>query len=230
MNKEKKSLAFTLAEALLTLTIVGVLMTLMMRSVNRVSPDKEKILFLKTYHAVEHAIFNVMNDPSRYDQNYYSDLDIANICADDPTSCTNNRPKDLHVDFRDTPMKDAKVHIDGKELTSCDADKPSSPCLDKTNAMCYFLADSLNRVGDLDCSTTDKTKDNFKTSNGVCIRNIIGISDNASTPIIDPLCNGEGYAVKIFVDGKMTVPQTDDNVGTKQSKAFNWMQDQTQVK
>lgn len=229
MDKEKKSLAFTLAEALLTLTIVGVLMTLMMRSVNRVSPDKERLLFIKTYHAIEHAVANTMNDPSRYDPNYYSDQDIENICADDPTACKNDRPTDLHVDFRDIPMKDAKVHINGQELTSCDSDNPSTPCIGKKNAACYFIADSMNTVGEVDCQNENVL--NFKTSNGVCLRNLVGLdTDGNNDAVIDPLCNDQGYAYWIYYDGKMTVPQSHTTVGDRQAKAYNWMQDQTQVK
>ena len=47
MFSKKHSFAFTLAEALLTITIIGITMTLMMRGINRISPDKEKILFIK---------------------------------------------------------------------------------------------------------------------------------------------------------------------------------------
>lgn len=219
MKTDKKPLAFTLAEALLALTIIGVLMALMMRSVNRVSPDKEKILFIKTYHALEHAIANTMNDPSRYDPNYYSDNDVENMTAEEKA--------DLHRDFRDAPMKDAKVNVNG-EITSCNANSPSNPCLKKENAMCYFIADSINTVGDVDCVNNTL---NMKTSNGVCLRNLVNVDANGSkTFTVDPLCNNEGYAVTIFSDGKMTVPSTNADIGTRQSKAYNWIMDQTQVK
>ena len=223
MKTDKKSLAFTLAEALLTLTIIGVLMALMMRSINRVSPDKEKILFLKTYHALEHAIVNTVNDPSRYDPNYYSDNDVDNMTAAEKA--------DLHRDFRDTPMKDAKVHINGQEITSCKADKPSSPCINHDNAMCYFIADALNTVGEGNCK--DQGVLNFKTSNGVCVRNLVGVSaDGSNDPTIDPLCTdgAQDYVIWIYNDGKMTVPSTHAGIGARQSKAYNWMLDQTQVK
>lgn len=221
MKTQTKKIAFTLAEALLALTIVGVLMALMMRSINRVSPDKEKILFLKTYHAIEHAVVNTINDPSRYDPNYYSDNDIGNMSQAEKDA--------LHIDFRFAPLKDAKVYINGKEITSCNADSKSTPCIDQDNAMCFFIADSINTVGEVNCTQTNTL--NFKTSNGVCLRNLVGVNDDGSNdPVIDPLCNNEGYVVWIYNDGKMTVPQTHTGIGTRQSKAYNWMQDQTQVK
>lgn len=221
MKIQAKKIAFTLAEALMALTVVGVLMVLMVRSINRVSPDKEKILFIKTYHAIEHAVVNTINDPSRYDPNYYSDSDIENMSEAEKNN--------LHVDFRYTPLKDAKVHINGQEITSCNADSPSTTCINQDNAMCFFIADSVNTVGEVNC--TQPSTLNFRTSNGVCLRNLVGVNDDGSKdPVIDPLCNEEGYAVWIYHDGKMTVPQTHTGIGDRQATAYNWMLDQTQVK
>ena len=224
MKIQAKKIAFTLAEALMALTVVGVLMVLMVRSINRVSPDKEKLLFIKTYHAIEHAVVNTINDPSRYDPNYYSDNDINEICPSGIVNCP-----DLHMDFRFNPLKDAKVHINGQEITSCNADSPSTTCINQDNAMCFFIADSINTVGEVNCTQPNTL--NFKTSNGVCLRNLVGVNDEGSNdPVIDPLCNNEGYVVWIYNDGKMTVPQTHTGIGTRQSKAYAWMLDQTQVK
>ena len=221
MKIQAKKIAFTLAEALMALTVVGVLMVLMVRSINRVSPDKEKLLFIKTYHAIEHAVVNTINDPSRYDPNYYSDNDIGNMSEAEKSN--------LHVDFRYTPLKDAKVHINGQEIRSCIADSPTTPCINQSNAMCYFIADSVNTVGEVNC-TADADL-NFMTSNGVCIRDLVGVkNDGSKDVIIDPLCNNEGYAVWVYNDGKMTVPSTHTGVGDRQATAYNWMLDQTQVK
>ena len=79
MKNNDKSFAFTLAETLLTLTIAGVLMALMLRAINRVNPDKEKILFLKTYHTLEAIMANTMNDPTKYSPNYYSDNEMKQM-------------------------------------------------------------------------------------------------------------------------------------------------------
>ena len=95
--------------------------------------------------------------------------------------------------------------------------------------MCFFIADSINTVGEVNC--TQASTLNFRTSNGVCLRNLVGVNtDGSNDPVIDPLCNKEGYAVWIYNDGKMTVPQTHTGIGTRQSKAYAWMLDQTQVK
>ena len=44
-NESIRKIAFTLAETLMTLVIIGVVMALMLRSISRVNPDKDKILF-----------------------------------------------------------------------------------------------------------------------------------------------------------------------------------------
>ena len=68
MNKDVKKAAFTMAETLLTLAIIGVVMALMLRAINRVNPNKNKVLFLKSYHAIETVIADIINDSTKYDQ------------------------------------------------------------------------------------------------------------------------------------------------------------------
>ena len=238
--KNDKSFAFTLAETLLTLTIAGVLMALMLRAINRVNPDKEKILFLKTYHALETVMANTINDSTKYSPNYYSDSEIDKMTTEEKNS--------LHLDFRYTPLPSAKVTFikDGKQKTACpkvtkgDGTVDTQGCdveLTKDNAMCYFIADQLNSVGDVNCEEEGSVI-NMKTSQGACLRNFVGVYDGASDsqpngsndPVIDPLCNNQGYVIWIFHDGKMTVPEEHYGIGERQKKAYEWMNDQTTVK
>ena len=236
--RNNKTFAFTLAETLLTLTIAGVLMALLMRAVNRVNPDKEKILFLKTYHALETIMANTINDPTKYSPNYYSETEIEKM--------TDDEKSDLHRDFRDVPMSSAKVSfiMNGKQMTACskrtkgdgsevlDCDKEMT----QENAMCYFIADQINSIGNVNCEDNDDV--NIKTSQGACLRNLVGTyngenenqPDGANDPIIDPLCNGKGYAIWIYHDGKMSVPEEHDGIGDRQKQAYEWMNDQTTVK
>ncbi len=83
MKNNDKSFAFTLAETLLTLTIAGVLMALMLRAINRVNPDKEKFCFLKTYHALEAVMADTINDPTKYSPNYYTDNEMNQMTAEE---------------------------------------------------------------------------------------------------------------------------------------------------
>ncbi len=63
-----KKKAFTLAEALIALMIIGVIVALLLRTLNRVTPNKEKVMYLKAYHTLEQVVSDVINDPSKYDQ------------------------------------------------------------------------------------------------------------------------------------------------------------------
>jgi len=227
MRKKDKSLAFTLAEALLTITIIGVTVALMMRSINRVSPDKEKILFIKTYHAIEQVIANTINDPTKYDPNYYDEALLSEMSDDEK--------KDLRSDFAHKPLETAKVHINDKELKGCDKKTNSGDdCLHSENAMCYFLADGLNTIGDVNCQNNDNM--NFKTSTGVCFYDWVGMKPATNDsmayndPKISPTCDENNkYVINVYADGKVTVPSTHTTI-KNQSTAYNWMNDQTNIK
>lgn len=222
--RNNTSKAFTLAEALLTITIIGVVMATMVRSINRISPDKEKILFVKTFHAIEHVIADAINDPTKYDQNYYSDEDI------DSTA-------DLHIDFRFDPLKTAKATVNGEIIYSCEHEKATvGKCIKKENAMCYFIASGINTVGEVNCENNNDI--NMKTSNGVYLGNLVGIygEDDATMPAgsndptIRPVEKDIYYVFHIYADGKLSIPKTHQYVGDRQTTAYNWMNDQTQVK
>lgn len=205
MNKKK---AFTLAETLVTLAIIGVVMALMLRAINRVTPDKEKALFLKTYHAVETVIAEAINNPAYYDQNYYTDAQRGELDADE-----------LHMDFRDEPWENAAVVLAGEEQQ-----------ISKKNAICYFLASSLNTTGTVNCS--DEGADNFKTTNGVCFSKWVGtLKDNKyKDGLIKPTCDGSRtVAVRVYRDGKITIPSSSDTKPTIQSAALNWLDTQTDL-
>ena len=163
-NEKYSNRAFTLAETLLTLAIIGVVMALMLRALSRVNPDKDKVLFIKSYHAVEAVVADIMNDGTKYDQNYYSPQQLNLMTAEEKAN--------LRMDFSTKPMDTAKASYtdeNGKVKTVC-----KTGC-DKTftqaNALCYFLADSLNTVGNINCD--NNTAMNFKISTGVCFYNML---------------------------------------------------------
>lgn len=225
-NEKYSNRAFTLAETLLTLAIIGVVMALMLRALSRVNPDKDKVLFIKAYHAVEAVVADIMNDGTKYDQNYYSPQQLNLM--------TEEEKANLRMDFSTKPMNTAKASYtneNGKVQTVC-----SSGCnqtFSQKNALCYFLADSLNTVGNINCDNNKAM--NFKISTGVCFYNMLDDNgDGTFNIVIDPNCVGKssGYEVKIFKDGKVTVPDTQTQTGnaTNQTRAYQWMLDQTQVK
>jgi len=227
MNKQEKSYAFTLAEALLTISIIGITMALMLRGINRINPDKEKILFIKTYHAIEYAVANIINDHTKYNPNTYSETDLEELSEEEQN--------DLSLNFSHRPLKNATAIIDGKKIQTC-IKQQGGTCISQENALCYFLAEKLNAVGEVNCDTTHT---NIKTTTGVCLRNLgKQFDDNLGTFYIniEPQCDNKGYEVIVFNDGKMTVPQepinekADEDTKARQEKAYNWMHSQTQVK
>lgn len=62
----KKLKAFTLAEILIVLCVIGVLASIMLTSLTGMSPDKTKILFKKAYQITERTVGELVNDETFY--------------------------------------------------------------------------------------------------------------------------------------------------------------------
>ncbi len=61
-----KNKAFTMAEIMIVLTLIGVLTTIMLSSMSRLSPDRKKIIFKKAYQTIERTVAELVNDESLY--------------------------------------------------------------------------------------------------------------------------------------------------------------------
>ena len=244
MNRYK-IFAFTLAETLLTLTVAGVIMVLLLKSVNKINPDKEKILFLKTFHALETVVANTINDPTKYNQSYYTDNEINKMTEDEKSQ--------LHMNFDYLPLASAKITFvsNGVQQTACpkvtkgDGTVDTQGCnkeMNIKNALCYFIADQMNTVGEVNCDNNSgiqvegekQSGLNMRFTNGACIGWVHGgaNSEGLQSFSIVPSCNGSDknlrYAVYVSPDGKLTVPETNENAN--QAKAWAWMNEQTTVK
>lgn len=220
MNKNKPIIkkGFTLAEILLTMAIIGVVMALLIRTVARVDPDKDKFLFLKSYHAIEEIIRSSVNDYTKYDQNIYADGNIDESMGE------------LHLDLSYAPLPSAKIeYIDaGTKKTACPSKNSANITCDsdlkQENAVCYYIAEHINTIGAVNCSNNADV--NIKSSIGVCFRGLVDETKKGTYEIeIDPSCLGKdkGYKVKIFKDGRVTVPKTS-------KKAYEWIKNPTAVK
>ena len=217
-NKYRK-FAFTMAETLLTITILGIIAALMMRSINRVNPDKDKVMFLRAFHALEAAASNVINNTSYYDP------DVIALS-----------------DFSTDPLPTARVELYTTDATQplCSTKSRYSDCdkkIDKSNALCYLVAGEMSLTGVVNCSAGEEIM-NFRTGNGTCYYGLAGKAAPFEF-VIDPSCKGleYGYVAKIFPSGTMTVPQTSTtftdklkNGEDRQKKAYVWMNEQTDVK
>ncbi len=218
VNKEFLKTGFTLAEVLLTMAIIGVVMALLVRTIARVDPDKDKFLFLKSYHAVEEIMRSSINDYTKYDQNIYA---TGNIDAS---------LGELHLDFSYDPLPSAKIdYIDsGTKKTACPSDNSENiTCdndLNQSNAVCYYIAEHINTIGKVNCA--NNTEQNLKSSIGVCYWNLVDTTGKGTFEItVDPSCAGKdkGYNIKIYKDGRVTVPKTS-------TTAYEWIKNPTKIK
>lgn len=224
LHKKYTKKALTMAEVLLVMLLTATIMGLLARVIVRVDPDKNKVLFIKTYHAMEEIIASSINDPTKYDQNRYTKKQIEEWVGD------------KHFDLANSPLDTAYVSYisSGAKKTACKANCDNG--LNQSNALCYYVAEHINTIGDVKCKSDNTTSPNLRSSLGVCYWNLNASALTGSDSfdiVIDPSCKRtsstkEGYAIKIFANGAMTVPVTSSLTESKnQSKAVAWAKSPT---
>lgn len=62
----KKQNGFTLAEVLVTLTILGVIAAILIPAITKTTPNSQKVMFKKAYNILEQAIDSLINDDILY--------------------------------------------------------------------------------------------------------------------------------------------------------------------
>jgi len=65
-NFNNKNKAFTLAELMVCLAIISVIATLLMPAINKLRPNKNKVMFKKAYYLSERIISELVNDEEAY--------------------------------------------------------------------------------------------------------------------------------------------------------------------
>lgn len=70
---------FTLAETLITLTIVGLIAVFVIPTITKVTPNQNKVLFKKAYSSLEKAINDLSNDEADYPTTAGTDSNSNNI-------------------------------------------------------------------------------------------------------------------------------------------------------
>lgn len=175
--------AFTLAEALIALCIIGVIVALLLRTLNRVTPNKEKVMFVKAYHALEQVVADTINDPNKYDQEFGA-LENA--------------------DFRHDPLAP-----DGSAAPVVDV-QGTSFTVTASNALCAFAGEKLNIVGSIQCGSSSRQNPNFVTSNGIVWYGLDGAITQGAPKVVTIDVNGaeeDGeYKIQVYYDGKVSVP------------------------
>lgn len=73
MNKKVKQ-GFSLAEALLTMVILGIILTFILPSITSTKPSENKLLYKKTFFTISEAMMAVVNNSELYDTTEYEVL------------------------------------------------------------------------------------------------------------------------------------------------------------
>lgn len=232
-NYKNKSFAYTLAEILTVMVIFSVAMGILVRTIVRVDPDKNKLLFVKAYQATEEVFAQSLNDGLLYDQNIYTRTELENWTDD------------RHFNLADTPLFEAKITFidDSKQKTACPSSSSGENACDvaltKNNAPCLYIARYLNTLGPVSCSGESSEELNLRTSTGICYYNwsASSLSDTQKSfdAVIDPNCsrtatNKAGYAIRVYASGAMEVPEKSDMTNDdNQKRALQWLKSPTTV-
>lgn len=65
----QKRKAFTLAEVMITLAVLGVLASIILPAVSKIRPNKSKAMFKKAYYVAERMVYELVNDQDLYPSN-----------------------------------------------------------------------------------------------------------------------------------------------------------------
>lgn len=153
MKNSKK--AFTLAEVMITLCILGVLAAVLMPVIKDLYPDKNMVMFRKSYYLIEKVVYELVNDDSLYPESEDEDkFGLNNVDSVVYMGKTYGGNPDLDTDAEDSKRKSkfcklfaAKVNIENTEDISCkNGGLPFSPSgnyvlpsFTTTDGVAYYL-------------------------------------------------------------------------------------------
>jgi len=105
--------AFSLAEVLITLSVLGVLMAYVIPLVSGIIPNRDKFYFLKTYFSLEQAVAKMVNNNGLYDE-------YSNAVLDSPTQAGVNTPDEIRNYFCQNLRRELMVQPKKDGETDCD--------------------------------------------------------------------------------------------------------------
>ena len=85
MHKKVKQ-GFSLAEALMTMVVLGIILAFVLPSITSTKPSENKLLYKKTFFTISEAMMAVINNPDLYDTTQYDvlkypvDAENENFC------------------------------------------------------------------------------------------------------------------------------------------------------
>lgn len=197
MKKEKIKCAFTLAEILIVLVIIGILSVLMLVAIAN-NTDKNKGLFKKAYSTTERTVVELVNDETYYPFDhekfgFKENTDVMIVGADYCTS--------------------TYKFIENVLVTDCDTNRQETGILLK---FCNLFANNINLVQKprfdeeiIKNNVRDFRYCYFKSNDGVDWT--IGRVSTRNAPV-------NGFLVKVDVDGNdkgINTPEISGNVKVK---------------
>lgn len=142
--------AFTMAEVLTVLVVLGVLAAILIPAIATTRPDQNRVMFKKAYYLTERLISEIVNDEELY---VYDPLRIGFLNSDKVVVIqANGTEKDYQVGFTTSAVGGTAGSTGAKQK------------------LCLLFADRMNVTGTPDCSTGDRTltsTPSFITTDGI---------------------------------------------------------------
>lgn len=162
---------FTLAEVLISLTVLGVLAAILTPVLQKSTPDQNLQLFRKAYNTVGTAVSDLINDEQSY-----------------PSSSLGNTTNPTTIN---TPVGFNNLNITGTLVPAnvTTTDGHSYP----PNKFCYLFSQEVNTVGNETCPTL-YANGTFSTRNGMSWT-IVNPAIEHQFPL-----DGKNYSTRIVVD------------------------------
>lgn len=177
----KKVFAFTLAELIITLTIIAVIAALVIPILINVKPDTNNILFRKAFYTFSEAIYAIVNDTSLYD--------------DDTPAFTSNALNSKNICQNLTNM--LSITGDQNICSSNSSNFGSTPSFTLSNGIVFFMPSSTK--------ITANEKISIKIDvNGVNNGpNVLATQNNG--------CDGDWYEFYLYDNGKVGTDSNQTN-------------------
>lgn len=188
--------AFTIAELLIVLVVIGTIAVMMITSLSKAVPDKNKTLFKKGYSVLEKSVSELVNDESLYPFNPEYPGFVNNVQVEIPgqqlesdTSKRYTNPENGNGEKFDRLFAD-KLNIMSEEKTNC-----------TSGYTCYTTSDGIGWM---------LQKVNFgRSGTGTSPRKIVIIDTNGfgkePNKSINEDLNGDRFQLEINFDGKIFI-------------------------
>lgn len=149
MRKTVNKKAFTLAEVMIALVMIGIMAALTIPIISSMGPNKKRVMFKKGYATLEQTVRELINSDVYYPVNMVS-----------PTNCTSVTTGTVE----DNTYRPDTTECGFAYAGITDTDVPATANTD-SKKFYYLLSKKLNTIGTV--NYTDDTKKLFTTSDGI---------------------------------------------------------------